>query len=296
MSIQIFISYRRNDSAHATSRLYDRLKYKFGHENVFLDIDRIDIGTDFIVMLEKTLGSCDVLVAIIGKEWLNATDSLGHQRLNNPHDFVRMEIISALNRNILVIPVLVNGAEFPSHSLLPKQLQPLTRRQGTTISHERFETDVDNLINRINKPLPKTNDNSGFISFDKKSIEIAICEIWNTTGIGMKTTGLGNDNDFIEFTFDDFSKSLLILVLDEPILNANLKIQIKTANRNLKYREQGIPYGEVSVILIIPQKIDTIERNSFESQLGFYLQGTDLSDKLEFWVYDKNEYKKFLAG
>jgi hypothetical protein len=107
---RIFISYRREDSSGWAGRLYDRLSQRFGGDNVFMDIDTIDPGLDFVEVIQQAVGSCDVLVALIGRHWLTSTDEQGQRRLENPEDFVRLEITAALERNIRVIPALLQGA------------------------------------------------------------------------------------------------------------------------------------------------------------------------------------------
>ena len=107
---RIFISYRRDDSAAHAGRLYDRLEGHFGQENVFMDVDAIQPGLDFVEVVQEAVGSCDALIAVIGKEWQRVVDGSGRRRLENPEDLVRLEIATALSRNIRVIPVLVQGA------------------------------------------------------------------------------------------------------------------------------------------------------------------------------------------
>jgi hypothetical protein len=107
---RIFLCYRRDDSGGYAGRLYDRLGQRFGHDNLFMDIDTIAPGLDFVEAIEKAVGTCDVLLAVIGRQWLTSTDSQGQRRLDNPEDFVRLEIVTALVRQIRVIPVLVGGA------------------------------------------------------------------------------------------------------------------------------------------------------------------------------------------
>jgi hypothetical protein len=104
---RIFISYRREDSGASAGRLHDRLREHFGRDNVFMDIDTIEPGLDFTDVIERTVASCDVLIALIGRQWLTSTDAAGQRRLDNPEDFVRLEIAAALKRNIRVIPALV---------------------------------------------------------------------------------------------------------------------------------------------------------------------------------------------
>lgn len=143
----IFVNYRRADSAMITDRLFDRLAGHFGAEHVFLDIG-MRVGIDWEKNLQTELAKCDAMIVVIGREWLVADDD-GQRRLDNPRDFVRVEIETALKRNILVIPTLVNGAEMPDEDDLPDTLRPLTRRQAWEISRERFDYDVNRLIQAL---------------------------------------------------------------------------------------------------------------------------------------------------
>lgn len=149
----IFLSYRREDSAAHAGRLYDRLSAHFGKANVFMDIDTIDLGEDFVDAITKTVGVCDVLIALIGRQWLTATDAEGRCRLEKPDDFVRMEIAAALERNIRVVPALVGGASMPIAEGLPQPLAKLATRNGLQISDERFHQDVDRLVESIERAL-----------------------------------------------------------------------------------------------------------------------------------------------
>jgi formylglycine-generating enzyme required for sulfatase activity len=110
-----------------------------------MDVDTIALGFDFVKAIKDAVGSSDVLLALIGRQWLTGTDSLGHRRLDNPEDFVRLEIMTALARNICVIPVLVGGASMPRSSDLPDVLQPLARRQALVVG-DHFHPDVNRLI------------------------------------------------------------------------------------------------------------------------------------------------------
>jgi len=113
MSGQIFISYRRKDSSASAGRVYDRLTGRFPSNRIFMDVDNIAPGVDFVKAIEKSVGSCDVLISVVGKHWLTATDEDGNRRLDNANDFIRLEIATALKRGIRVIPVLVDGASMP---------------------------------------------------------------------------------------------------------------------------------------------------------------------------------------
>jgi hypothetical protein len=150
---RIFISYRREDSSAAAGRLHDRLWEHYGRDNVFMDVDSIEPGLDFIEAIDRTVGSCDVLIALIGRQWLTLTDADGQRRIDDPGDFVRYEIVTALRRNIRVIPALVQNTSMPRTVQLPEDLQPLTRRNALELSDAHFHRDVDGLIETLDRVL-----------------------------------------------------------------------------------------------------------------------------------------------
>ena len=146
--LSVFISYRREDSAAYAGRLADSLVQRFGRNGVFMDIDTIDPGVDYKEVIERHVGRCDVLIVLIGPRWITTSDSRG-RRLDNPHDLVRQEIESALQRNIRVIPALVGGTEMPHADELPGGLSLLARRQAIELSDKRFRVDVEFLIEKL---------------------------------------------------------------------------------------------------------------------------------------------------
>jgi hypothetical protein len=145
----IFISYRRQDEPNFSGRLYDRLVIQFGEDNVFIDVGSIELGLDFAEVINRSLSQCKVVIVVIGKNWLNIADNQGRIKLKNPNDYVRLEIETALNRNIRVIPVLVEGASAPKIEDLPPSLASLARRNGIEMSHVRFASEVNNLIDTL---------------------------------------------------------------------------------------------------------------------------------------------------
>ena len=148
---KIFINYRRDDSAAYAGRLYDRLANHFGRDHIFMDIDQIGPGEDFLEVIQEKLKSVQIAVVMLGKHWLDITDDSGQRRLDNPDDFVRVEIAALLERKIRVIPVLVGGAGVPKSTQLPECLTPLVRRNAYEISDKRFHADVDKLIQALEK-------------------------------------------------------------------------------------------------------------------------------------------------
>ena len=144
----VFLSYRRNDSSGYTLAVYQKLKGQLGVDKVFMDMDDIPHGVDFSEHLDKVLSNASTVLVMIGDSWLNATNASG-RRLDNPGDFVRMEIATALERDIRVIPVLLNGAEMPTAQELPKVLQGLSRRNAIRIYDDQFEASIERLVESI---------------------------------------------------------------------------------------------------------------------------------------------------
>ena len=147
----IFISYRRDESAGYAGRIADSFTEQFGDDRVFRDIDAIEPGLDFAEAIESAVGSSVVLIAVIGKNWLTATDAAGRKRLEDANDYVRLEIVAALQRNIRVIPLLVQGAAMPSADELPDDLAPLARRNAFELHDTSWRDDVRRLTSTLER-------------------------------------------------------------------------------------------------------------------------------------------------
>lgn len=145
----VFISYRRGDSEGQARALSIELEELLGKDAVFMDVDSIAPGRDYRQVLQERLESCDMMLALIGPGWIDATDAGGNRRLESPSDFVRQEIAAALKRNITVTPVLLQGANMPAPDRLPHDLQDLSYRNGFELSHLRWESDVRELVKRL---------------------------------------------------------------------------------------------------------------------------------------------------
>lgn len=151
-SKKIFISYRVQDTAGETGRLVDALKQHFTDDQIFMDIENLEPGADFSVAIENSLDTCDVFLAIIGPHWVGDRDGQS-LRINEANDWVRMEVSTALRRNIRVVPVLVDGGTLPKPEQLPPDLQSLLRRQTFEISNKRWRYDTDQLIDFLIKSM-----------------------------------------------------------------------------------------------------------------------------------------------
>jgi hypothetical protein len=148
MSLKIFISYRRQDSGANALGIGQYLEKAFGRKNVFIDVD-MRAGTKFPQMLEERLAECKVMLVLIGSDWLNAADEQGRRRLDDPDDWVRLEIAHALNRNITVIPVSVNAAQLPTRAKLPNDIQGLLDHQAVSVTLAGFRSEMSRLVRDI---------------------------------------------------------------------------------------------------------------------------------------------------
>jgi len=150
----IFVSYRRQDSQSAAGRLTDHLKGQLPDVPIFRDVETIEPGVDFVEAIDKALKACSVLIAVIGPRWVDATHPDGARRLDDPNDYTRLEIATALKRqDVRVIPVLVEGAVMPGTSQLPEDLEPLARRNAIELADKRWDFDVSQLVDTLRKTL-----------------------------------------------------------------------------------------------------------------------------------------------
>lgn len=145
----VFINYRRDETAGEARALFNDLAATLGPDSVFMDVDNIALGRDFRHALQERLGSCDLMLVLIGRRWVDAKNAAGHRRLDDPNDYVRFEIVAALKRNIPVLPVLVQGAHVPAIEQLPDDIRDLAYRNAFELSHTRWESDVHEMLKRL---------------------------------------------------------------------------------------------------------------------------------------------------
>jgi formylglycine-generating enzyme required for sulfatase activity len=164
---KIFISYRRDDSAGHAGRVHDRLEREFGRDLLFMDVDAIPLGADFVKVLSAEVSKCDVLLAVIGPNWLDVKDKDGNRRLDSEDDFVRVEIAAALKRDIPVVPILLEGTNVPKPARLPDDIKDLSRRNGLSVHHASFHSDMDKLVRQLRGPgAPRPAHQEGRIRVD----------------------------------------------------------------------------------------------------------------------------------
>jgi hypothetical protein len=158
MAAKVFLCYRRDDSAGYAGRVQDRLVQEFGRDLLFMDVDTIPLGVNFVTVLRNEVAKCEMLLAVIGPNWLDARNDAGSRRLDDPHDFVRIEIGAALQRNIPVIPILLDGAKVPKANQLPRDLEELSVRNGLDVRHASFHYDIDRLIRGLKGQLAEADE------------------------------------------------------------------------------------------------------------------------------------------
>lgn len=147
---RIFICYRRHgEGSGYGGRVADKLVKHFGLKQCFRDIENIEAGVDFLDSITSAMGTCEVLVVVIGPDWTTQMDAHNKPRIQDPTDFVHLEVVTALKRNIRVLPVLVGGAQIPVEDDLPEDLKTLPRRQAHELTDTRWDYDTDQLISVI---------------------------------------------------------------------------------------------------------------------------------------------------
>lgn len=192
----LFISYRREDSAGWAGRLQADLRSRLGPDvQVFMDIDGIPAGEDFARAIDDAVGRCGVLVALIGPGWLSAQDAQGRRRLEDPNDFVRIEIEAALRRGIRVIPALVGDASLPGQEALPEPLRELIKRQAVRLDNDTWSLGLTRLVKAIG-PTSHT-DAPPRLALSANRLDFGVLtlhEDWPRRTVQIRNTGGGELN------------------------------------------------------------------------------------------------------
>ena len=264
---KIFISYRRDDSAFAAGRIYDRLTDHFGDENVFFDVDSIPIGVDFVEYLSNEVRQCSAFVSIIGDRWLDAQDALGNRRLDNEEDFVRIEIEAALDLGLLIVPVLINGAEMPHAAALPVSVRPITRRNALSVSHARFKADADGMVRQLDEALKRRDEEIAEREREaerlkaedeaRKSEEAraaAEAQAKEQEAEAVRQLATARETEEARLATEAIEKKRIRAAEDERLAEeaslaevANIKQQIKEAERKLAVQRQGEEMTEMKI-------------------------------------------------
>jgi len=198
---EIFLSYRRQDSQSATGRLADALEAHFGDERVFRDREFV-AGEDFVDAIRRSVQSATVLLVVVGRHWLDAADAQRRRRLDDPRDFVRLEIELALAARVAVVPVLVEGATMPSAADLPASLGAFARCQAVELSDSRWRYDVEQLIAAlqaryaidVGSPAARTGEGRATLALTRVASDLFDLALHPTRLIARQQTGRASDS------------------------------------------------------------------------------------------------------
>jgi predicted ATPase len=240
---RIFISYRREDTAYPAGWLYDRLAEQFGEQQVFKDVDSIGLGDDFVEVITDAVGSCDVLLALIGPEWLQVAGPDGKKRLDNPEDFVRIEIEAALARDVLLIPILIDGTTMPMADELPRSIAHLARRQALELSPSRFRADTARLLDVVARTLTDISV--------KDASEPSSHELQHDDSIGNLpeplTRLVGRDGEVKELSGLLASRSVRLVTLTGPGGSGKTRLAIESA-RHAANQFEGVCFVALATL------------------------------------------------
>ncbi len=187
---RIFVSYRRKDASGHAGRLFDRLCQHFGAKHVFRDVDDLKAGDDFVEALARAVDSADVFILVIGRDWADARDAQGKRRLDDPHDFIRLELEAAFKRKSLILPVLVEGAPMVEADSLPEPLRPLARRQAIELSEHRWDFDVQELLRRIDEVIGPQRSGWKTVAL-RATAAVAVASLLVVAGLNFRFESLG---------------------------------------------------------------------------------------------------------
>lgn len=189
----VFICYRREDAAFPAAWLYDTLTAHLGTDRVFKDVNSIRPGDDFVERINLAVGSCDVLLAVIGKSWLTVTSAPGRRRLDDPDDYVRLELEAALRRGVHIIPVLIDGSQMPQARELPASLEKLARIQAFELSPHRLTSDASRLLEvmtaALNAAAARRAAESSAVATGSGDRLAAVDDRWGSEEIGPHNRG-----------------------------------------------------------------------------------------------------------
>ena len=159
---KVFLSYRRSDMPHAVGRIFDWLSWYFGVDAIFMDVQNIPFGEDFREFVQSIIAQCAVQIVVIGPQWIDMADNVGHRRLDDSNDMVRVEIETALEHNIGVIPAYLDSTPAPRVESLPENLQPLCKSNGIMVRDGAdFRRDMQRLISAVERYVRQQADTKG---------------------------------------------------------------------------------------------------------------------------------------
>ncbi len=249
----IFISYRRDDASHVAGRMADALGVRVGRENVFVDVDSVAPGEDFVRKIETTIRASDTFLAVIGSNWLKAPGPDGLRRIDLPGDFIRLEVKSALAAGLRIIPVLVDGAGMPREEDLPEDIRQLVRHNAVFISHATFARDMAALLEQVAPQTRKAPAKLNLLALPLGAgvllLGMLTVALWPKGAPAAITSSISLAEDP---TSSDRTKITQATFTTERSAEGRLSIRVQLAYRDRMREEKlidGIPFNKVSPLI-----------------------------------------------
>ena len=275
----IFVNYRREDGGGEAGRICDRLIQEFGKNATFMDVDNIPLGVNFKEFLEKKVAKCSVLLVVMGKQWLNIKDNAGNRRIDDPSDFVSIEIMAALNRNIPVIPLFVHNASMPSVNDLPDRLKKLAYRNGISIRHEYFHDDINRLIKGIRESFLTAEESEGTKTSD---IVSSIVEVQSKMEQSIPTGTLKQKTDIPSITPEN---------IDIYINQGNEKYEKEDFDGAIKDYSESIRLNPQNAIVYNKRGNAKFNKEDYDEAIKDYDKAIQLNPNDPDAYYDRGEAK-----
>ena len=278
--MRLFLSYRRDDTGGRAGRLFDALVTRYGHDAVFQDVNTVEPGLNFVQQVEVAIKSSDVVLVVIGPQWLSSPAPEGGRRVDRPDDFVRRELTIALDADVRVVPVLVDGATLPLAGELPEGIVPLLQRQAVSIDDVSWRQDVDALIRRLEGDPPPTAQpgrrrmtTGGFIAAGLSIVVIAVAAIALA-----RRGGDGGDegSEHVEppVCSDPESTGTPISLVDDPSIEVEMDVRTIRVQVEDAYL---VPEGDGTTQIVLDLLVtNATDATTSGADLGYYASYSDL--------------------
>lgn len=278
MPTRIFISYRRDDAKWPARQMYEAFARVMPREQVFIDIDSIPPGADFRKILKGWVDACDILLALVGPGWLESIDRhTGRRRLDDPNDFVRIEVSEALARGISVVPVLLDGAPMPDLHLLPNDISALVDRQAEFVDYRTFGTDVERLVKRLGiRTAPDaTGDNSTAVDErDASASSFQYEDSIRPAGVVANVVEISRKVPVVAYVWADWDSSgMKPSVIEKVIRSHSSKVHLVSVSVNDVEFVNKVGVQSVPAVCVFRDGrfVDKLEKPKSERSLGLFI-------------------------
>ncbi len=295
--MRLFLSYRRDDTGGRAGRLFDALVTRYGHDAVFQDVNTVQPGLNFVRQVEVAIKSSDVVLVVIGPQWLSSPAPEGGRRVDRPDDFVRRELTMALDADVRVVPVLVDGATLPLAGELPEGIVPLLQRQAVSIDDVSWRQDVDALIRRLEGDPPHTAQpgrrrmtTGGFIAAGVLIVVIAVAAI----ALARRGGDEGSTSTEPPPCPDPEPTWTPIPLVNDPSIEVEMDVRtIRVQVEDAYLAPEGNGTTQIVLDLLVTNATDTLASGA---DLGYYASYSDLGVWVDGVVSEDSSCANKLTG